>query len=144
MNMPNPLLPPVRSLPLSLRRGAIGRCPHCGEGRLFGNYLKVLTECRSCGEDFTPQRADDLPAYLVLFIVGHIVVGGMMTVETYWEWPVLWHVLLWPTLTLLLSLMLLPRVKGAVIGLQWSLKMHGFSSEVIKDKSATKILDQTL
>jgi hypothetical protein len=51
----------------------------------------------------------------------------MMTVETYWEWPVLWHVILWPILTLILSLALLPRIKGAVVGLQWALKMHGFS-----------------
>ncbi len=116
-----------RSLGRSIRRGLMGNCPNCGEGKIFGNYLKVLPECSHCHEDLTPQRADDLPAYIVLFIVGHIIVGSMMTVETYWEWPVLWHVILWPILTLILSLSLLPRIKGAVVGLQWALKMHGFS-----------------
>jgi len=116
-----------RSLGRSLRRGLVGHCPNCGEGLIFGNYLKVLPECAACREDLSAQRADDLPAYIVLFIVGHIIVGSMMTVETYWEWPVLWHVMLWPILTLILSLALLPRIKGAVVGLQWALKMHGFS-----------------
>ena len=116
-----------RALGQSLLRGLAGHCPHCGNGRIFGSYLKVLPECATCQEDLSPQRADDLPAYIVLFIVGHIVIGGMMTVETYWDWPVMWHVALWPTLTLILSLTLLPRIKGAVIGLQWALRMHEFS-----------------
>ncbi len=25
----------------SMTRGFIGRCPHCGEGKLFGRFLKV-------------------------------------------------------------------------------------------------------
>jgi uncharacterized protein (DUF983 family) len=119
--------PSPRALGQSILRGLTGHCPQCGEGKLFGNYLKVLPECSVCNEDFSPQRADDLPAYIVLFIVGHIVIGGMMTVETYWDWPVMWHVILWPTLTLILSLALLPRIKGAVVGLQWALRMHDFS-----------------
>jgi len=119
--------PPPRSLGLALRKGLAGHCPQCGKGRIFGSYLKVLPECSVCHEDLSPQRADDLPAYIVLFIVGHIVIGGMLTAETYSEWPVMWHVILWPTLTFILSLSLLPRVKGAVIGLQWALRMHGFS-----------------
>lgn len=127
MNDPKTSENSPRSLGLSLRRGFQGHCPQCDEGKIFGSYLKVLPECSQCHEDLSPQRADDLPAYIVLFIVGHIVIGSMMTVETYWEWPVIWHIILWPILTLILSLALLPRIKGAVIGLQWALKMHGFS-----------------
>jgi len=134
-----------RPLGRSLRRGFMGRCPNCGEGRIFGNYLKVLPECTTCHEDLSAQRADDLPAYIVLFIVGHIIVGSMMTVETYWEWPILWHVMLWPILTLILSLALLPRIKGAVVGLQWALKMHGFSHPVgDKDSLSLNALEKPL
>jgi hypothetical protein len=123
------LLTPLSTRPLgrSMRRGLFGHCPQCDKGKIFGNYLKVLPECAVCHEDLSPQRADDLPSYITLFIVGHIVIGGMLTVETYWEWPVMWHIVLWPILTLILSLTLLPRMKGAVIGLQWALRMHGFS-----------------
>ena len=57
-----------------MKRGFRGRCPRCGEGKLFRAFLKVDNNCSVCGLDFTPHRADDLPAYLVIIIVGHIVV----------------------------------------------------------------------
>ena len=55
-----------RDLWSSLKRGFRGRCPRCGEGRLFRAFLKVADRCSVCGLDFTPHRADDLPAYLVI------------------------------------------------------------------------------
>src|SRR5262249_21359868 len=54
----------------SIKRGFRGRCPRCGRGKLFRAYLKVDNNCSVCGLDFTPHRADDLPAYLVIVIVG--------------------------------------------------------------------------
>jgi uncharacterized protein (DUF983 family) len=33
---------------------------------------------------------------------------------------------LWLPLVVVLSLTLLPAVKGAIVGLQWALRMHGF------------------
>jgi uncharacterized protein (DUF983 family) len=118
-----------RDLALAMRRGAFGRCPHCGEGRLFRAYLKVAEACNVCGEEFHHHRADDLPAYVVIVIVGHIVVGGLLSVETYTAWPVWVHAILWPALTIALTLGLLPPVKGAIVGLQWALHMHGFASQ---------------
>ena len=41
-----------------------------------------------CGLDFTPHRADDLPAYLVIVIVGHIVVPLALLIETNYAPPV--------------------------------------------------------
>lgn len=116
-----------RDLLLSMRRGALGRCPHCGQGRLFRAYLKVADACDACGTEFHHHRADDLPAYVVIVIVGHIVVGGLLSVETYSEWPVWIHAVLWPALTIVLTLGMLPPVKGAIVGLQWALRMHGFA-----------------
>ncbi|MGY4417117.1 ribosomal protein S27AE [Bradyrhizobium sp. LB7.1] len=57
----------------AMKRGFRGRCPRCGEGKLFRAFLKTADNCSRCGLDFTPHRADDLPAYLVIVIVGHIV-----------------------------------------------------------------------
>ena len=57
-----------------MKRGLRGRCPRCGEGKLFRAFLKVDNNCSVCGLDYTPHRADDLPAYLVIVIVGHIMV----------------------------------------------------------------------
>ena len=56
----------------AMKRGFRGRCPRCGEGKLFRAFLKVDNNCSVCGLDFTPHRADDLPAYLVIIIVGHL------------------------------------------------------------------------
>ena len=110
----------------SLKRGFRGRCPRCGEGKLFRAYLKVANNCSVCGLDFTPHRADDLPAYLVIVIVGHLVVPIALMIETDYSPPVWLQLSIYLPLTLVLSLLLLQPVKGAVVGLQWALRMHGF------------------
>ncbi len=58
------------------------RCPHCGKGKLFRGFLKGVDRCDRCGEEYSHHRADDLPPYLTVFIVGHIVVALFMGAET--------------------------------------------------------------
>lgn len=111
----------------STKRGLLCRCPACGEGRLFGRYLKVEPSCSACGQEFHHHRADDFPPYLVMFIVCHIVGYGIYASEMHIDdVPLLVHALVWPSLAVGLSLALLQPVKGAVIGLQYGLRMHGF------------------
>src|SRR6201996_7964247 len=71
-----------RNVWTALKRGFRGRCPRCGQGKLFRAFLKVDDHCSVCGLDYTPHRADDLPAYLVIVIVGHIVVPMILWIET--------------------------------------------------------------
>ena len=113
----------------ALKRGLRGRCPRCGQGKLFRAFLKVADHCSVCGLDFTPHRADDLPAYLVIVIVGHIVLGAFMGVEAASTLSTWQHIAIWVPLTIILSVALLQPVKGAVIGLQWAFYMHGFGGE---------------
>ena len=117
---------PRRDAWSSIARGFIGRCPHCGKGKLFGSFLKVTDRCEACGEDYSHQRADDFPAYIVILIVGHILVPMALLVETEFSpsYPV--QLAVWLPLALVLSLALLQPVKGAIVGLQWALRMHGF------------------
>src|SRR5207244_10259504 len=115
-----------RDLWSAMKRGFRGRCPRCGEGKLFRAFLKVDDHCSACGLDFTPHRADDLPAYLVIVIVGHIVVPLALSIETNFSPPVWLQLAIYLPLTLILSLALLQPVKGAVVGFQWALRMHGF------------------
>jgi len=113
----------------AVKRGLLGKCPHCGEGKLFRAFLKPVDACASCGEEMFHHRADDFPPYLAIFIVGHIVVAGFMATDT---WLVLesWqHLMIWIPVTVILTLLLLPPLKGGVIGLQWALRMHGFGGE---------------
>jgi uncharacterized protein (DUF983 family) len=104
-------------------------CPNCGKGKLFTGYVTVANSCSQCETDFHHQRADDAPPYFTIFIVGHIVVPGLLVVEKLWHPPLWIHFMVWMPLTLLLTLLLLPRVKGAVVGLQWAFGMHGFGGD---------------
>jgi uncharacterized protein (DUF983 family) len=115
-----------RDLWTALKRGLRCRCPRCGEGKLFRAFLKVDDHCAVCALDFTPHRADDLPAYLVIVIVGHIVVPIALMIETNYSPSVALQLAIYLPVTLLMSLLLLQPVKGAVVGIQWALRMHGF------------------
>jgi uncharacterized protein (DUF983 family) len=117
---------PKRDVWPAMRRGLIGRCPQCGDGALFDGYSKVVDHCAACGEALHHHRADDFPPYATIFIVGHVVIPAMYLVEKTWR-PDLWiHAALWLPLTLVLSILLLRPIKGAIVGLQWALRMHGF------------------
>ena len=110
----------------SMFRGFRRTCPRCGKGHLFDGYLSVSKTCSSCGLDLTPQRADDGPAYLTIVIVGHLLVP--LLVPTYKAWDLQPAVMaaVFSALAVGLSLFLLPRLKGALIGFQWAKSMHGF------------------
>jgi uncharacterized protein (DUF983 family) len=123
-----------RDVGLSMLRGFLGRCPHCGEGRMFRAYLKVADACPVCGEDLHHHQADDAPPYFTMTIVGHVIVAAVLAVEVAYK-PEIWvHLALWLPLTLLLSLWLLPRVKGAIVGMQWANRMHGFDPHHASDQ----------
>jgi uncharacterized protein (DUF983 family) len=106
----------------SMLRGFRRRCPQCGDGALYRRYLKPVTQCGRCGEIFERIRADDFPPYLTILIVGHLVVPLILLAERLGLSSAA-QVALWVPVTLLLVLLLLPRFKGAIIGLMWSLGM---------------------
>jgi uncharacterized protein (DUF983 family) len=114
----------------AMKRGMRGLCPACGQGKIFYAYLKVNDLCPACGEELFHQRADDMPPYVTMVIVGHIVVSGVIAGQELFpnlpDWP---QMVFWPIIGLLLSLWLLPIVKGALIAYQWALRMHGFGVE---------------
>ena len=72
---------PKRPVVPAMKRGFAGRCPHCGEGKLFASFVKPVETCSVCHEDLSHQRADDFPAYLNIVIVGHVGVGGFTVAE---------------------------------------------------------------
>ena len=125
---------------VALTRGALCRCPRCGEGRLFGKFLKVVDVCDVC------QRADDMPAYIVMTIVGHIIIGLMLWVEVRYSPPFWVHAALWFPLTIVLSLGLLQPVKGTIVAMQWHFGMHGFgrSKHLLHTHSCKDVLKKAL
>jgi uncharacterized protein (DUF983 family) len=111
-----------------LGAGFSGRCPACGEGKMFRAFLKVADACARCGEELHHHRADDFPAYIVVSIVGHIMLSMAFWIETTFK-PELWV----PAVTLLpfgglLTLLLIQPVKGAIVAVQWRIGMDGFAA----------------
>jgi uncharacterized protein (DUF983 family) len=117
---------PRRDVVQAMRRGFAQRCPACGRGRLFRTYLKTADACPACGEALHHHRTDDAPPYFTIVVVGHLIVGGVLALEKAAAPPTWLHLALWLPLTLVACLWLLPRIKGALVGLQWALYMHGF------------------
>lgn len=110
----------------ALIRGWRGRCPNCGNGKILHRYLKVNDNCSSCGEAFHHHRADDGPAYLTILLVGHIMAPSILMVFTKFRPDPLVLASTFSFGCLALSLLLLPRFKGAMIAFQWAKRMHGF------------------
>ena len=128
------------ALPLSFwqaaRRGIRGRCPRCGEGALFRAFLKPLDRCACCSMDRTPQRADDFPAYVSIFITGHIVTPLVMWLVLGTEMGTGAITAIVVPLTVSIMLGTLQPAKGAIIAMQWWNGMHGFVRERTAFKSA--------
>jgi uncharacterized protein (DUF983 family) len=117
-----------RPLPQALWRGFRMKCPACGKGAIFNAYLKVNDRCPACGEELHHHRADDAPPYFTMLIVGHIVVASVLAVEVAFAPPMWMQMIAWPVLAIALCLLLLPAIKGALVALQWALRMHGFDA----------------
>lgn len=127
MDMSTASLP--RQFRTALARGLRARCPRCGDGALFHKWLKPHSTCPRCALDLTPQQADDFPAYIAMFITGHllapviIMLAGDYALDS---WQI--AVILLPLATLMMLAMLQP-AKGAVIAVQWWNGLHGFQRE---------------
>jgi uncharacterized protein (DUF983 family) len=115
-----------RSVGVSMLRGLRGRCPHCGEGRLFYRYLKVEPVCQSCGHDLDRYPADDGPAYFTVLLVGHLVIVPFLILCA----PLIWKANLWILIPSVLAaaavitLTALPVIKGAVVGLLYAVNVN--------------------
>jgi uncharacterized protein (DUF983 family) len=105
---------------LGLTRGLARRCPNCGVGRLFAGYLKVAQVCEHCSHRNGAYRADDAPPYFTILIVGHLVVGPLLAFGFIITWPVATVLSVTLPALVILTLILLPLVKGAVIGFHWA------------------------
>ena len=115
-----------REVKPAMFRGWKRRCPNCGKGPIMKSYLKVRDTCLVCNEDLHHHRADDGPAYLTILIVGHIMAPLLIWVFTTFRPEPMILATGFTIGCVALSLFLLPRLKGAIVGLQWAKRMHGF------------------
>jgi uncharacterized protein (DUF983 family) len=121
-----PAAPEQRDLKAALKKGALLKCPNCGQGPLLHSYLKVHDSCSHCSQPFHHQRADDGPAYFTILIVGHLLGFAMHIVWSAFRPDPITLAVSFSIGAVLASLLLLPRIKGMLIALQWAKRMHGF------------------
>lgn len=107
-------------------KGLRRKCPHCGSGSLLKSYLKLRDRCPICAEDLSHARADDGPAYLTILIVGHLMAPALHVAFTTFRPEPLVLATIFTVACVALSLFLLPRMKGMIVGVQWARRMHGF------------------
>jgi len=107
-------------------RGWRRKCPNCGSGHLLSGYLKVRNHCPVCQEDLSHHRADDGPAYLTILLVGHLMAPMLHIVFVRFRPEPLILFSIFAIGCVALSLYLLPRLKGAIVGYQWARRMYGF------------------
>lgn len=123
-----PLSPELVDLPAgwlaALLRGAKGCCPRCGEAALFRAWLKPVDRCGHCRQDWSVQQADDFPAYIGIFVVGHLLAPVVIAMISggVSAWATLAIIL--PVSIVMLIAMLQP-TKGAVIAFLW---WHGIGA----------------
>lgn len=114
---------------VAMLRGAINRCPRCAEAKLFRRFLKPHGQCSHCLQDWTLQRTDDFPAYVSIFLTGHILAPLIIWMVQHLELsPGALAAIIMPLAVILLIALLQP-AKGAIIAVQWWFGMHGFERE---------------
>ena len=104
---------------LPIARGLRGRCPRCGEGKLFQGFLTLRPRCEHCGLDYSFADAGDGPAVFVILIGGAIVVFAALITEVVYQPPYWLHALLWLPSILIVTLVPLRPIKGLMIALQF-------------------------
>jgi len=109
----------------AIMRGALGRCPCCGQGRILHHYLKIVAKCSVCGEPYGHFRADDAPPWLTILVVGHITIPIVLAVEQNFQLTMWIALAIYLPLIALLTLVVLPRCKGVIVALLWAMKAEG-------------------
>jgi uncharacterized protein (DUF983 family) len=109
------LYPPQQPIATGLK----GRCPRCGQGRLFDGFLTLAPRCRACGLDFSFADSADGPAVFIILFVGFVIAGAALLVEIAHSPPIWVHVVLWGPLVLILCLGLLRPLKGVLVAQQY-------------------------
>jgi uncharacterized protein (DUF983 family) len=108
--------------PSTLQASLLGRCPRCGQGKLFDGYLSIAPGCSACGQSFREFDVGDGAASLVILVVGAIVCGLALWVEFTFQPPLWVHAVLWAPVIAILTFVFLRLTKSALLVLQYKHK----------------------
>ena len=99
--------------------GILGRCPKCGEGPLYGGFLRLADRCEACGLELKPLNVADGPAFFAMSIVGVLTGFAALFAEVAVRPPIWVHLIVWLPLAVILSLLLLRPIKGVLVAFQY-------------------------
>jgi len=99
--------------------GLCGRCPRCGQGRLFRGFINLAPRCEVCGLDYKFADSGDGPAVFVTLFAGFLVLGAALWTELTFEPPFWVHMVIFLPLTLIVCLGMLRPLKGLLVALQY-------------------------
>jgi uncharacterized protein (DUF983 family) len=111
--------------------GLAGRCPRCGQGRLYAGFLTVAEQCEVCGLDLRGHDSGDGPAVFLIFALGVVMMGATLTLEFMLEPPIWVHIAVMVPATLGLALVLLRPLKGVTIAQQYRMRSTQADSDAI-------------
>lgn len=114
-----------------LKTGLAGKCPRCGQGKVFKGFLATRERCSNCGLSFDFADSGDGPAVFIIMLVGFIVVALVLVTEVTWQPPIWLHLVIWLPLTTLLCLLTLRPLKGLMIAQQYT---HGAREGQLEDR----------
>jgi len=97
--------------------GLSGRCPRCGQGRLFDGVLKLAPRCQACGLDYADPG--DGAAMFVILIGNFCILAAALWLEFTFSPPFWVHVVLWLPLVLIYCIVALRLIKGVLVALQY-------------------------
>lgn len=110
-----PKLPPIQT-------GIKGRCPRCGEGKIFDGFLTLKPRCNHCGLDFSFADPADGPAFFVICFGCVPAVAFAIWLEIAFTAPYWVHLVTTLPLILLTCIPMLRPLKGWLVASQYFYK----------------------
>ena len=102
--------------------GLRGKCPRCGQGRLFRGFLKLAPRCDVCGLDYGFADPADGPAFFVICFACVPAVLFAVWLEVEYEAPYWVHLFTSLPLLLLTCIPPLRPLKGWLVASQYVYK----------------------
>lgn len=102
--------------------GMRGRCPRCGEGKLFDGFLTLKPRCEACGLDYGFADPADGPAFFVMMFVCIPALSFALWLELAYEAPAWVHLVTTLPIVLLTCIPPLRPLKGWLVASQYFFK----------------------
>jgi len=110
--------------PPPIKAGLTGHCPRCDARTLFSGWVKFAERCSNCGLDFKSFNVGDGAAAFLILILGAITAAAAIIVELKFSPPFWLHIVLWPPIVLVLTVLSLRASKGILLALEYRHAAH--------------------